>query len=106
MQLFLDAPVREKGKGVLIAGTATAVLRRLVSCFITTDWIRAVPIEVGEHLQDHQRTGRFRVATLLNNAVTPPYMHDGRFSDLLAFLHMLTDPTFITNPEFSNPNLR
>lgn len=82
--------------------------------------------------------GRFRVATLRNIALTAPYMHDGRFSDLesvidhysehvvhsgtlspflqqplllapqekkdlLAFLHMLTDSTFITDPRFSNP---
>ncbi|GAB3355946.1 hypothetical protein GCM10027566_18500 [Arachidicoccus ginsenosidivorans] len=90
--------------------------------------------------------GRFRVVTLRNIALTPPYMHDGRFktleavldhysdhilssqtlspflntvtvvsgpqhssftrqekADLLAFLKMLTDSSFITNPQFSDP---
>jgi cytochrome c peroxidase len=91
-------------------------------------------------------TGRFRVVTLRNIALTAPYMHDGRFKtleevvdhysdhmiesrylspflrnnsntlhgsgldltpqekkDLIAFLHMLTDSSFITDKRFSNP---
>ncbi len=84
--------------------------------------------------------GKFRAVTLRNIAVTAPYMHDGRISDLdgvldhygsggqenprkdplisdlkrtnlnedhkrkvKLFLLTLTDSTFITNPEFSNP---
>ncbi|MFT4662029.1 MAG: cytochrome c peroxidase [Patiriisocius sp.] len=86
--------------------------------------------------------GKFKVPTLRNIALTPPYMHDGRFetleevldhynegiqdsptvdpgiqntmitglglsdqdkADLIAFLNTLTDETFATNPEYSNP---
>lgn len=83
--------------------------------------------------------GNFRVPTLRNAALTPPYMHDGRFktleevidhyvagghpspnkdpflyplkkftperkAELLAFLHTLTDTTFIHQPAIQNPN--
>lgn len=91
-------------------------------------------------------SGRFRVATLRNIALTAPYMHDGRFQtldevldhysdhivdlpelspflqgrsneqgavglkltsrekeDIVAFLHLLTDSTFIQDSRFSNP---
>jgi cytochrome c peroxidase len=94
-------------------------------------------------------SGRFKVPTLRNIAVTGPYMHDGRFNtlqevidhysdhvtssnalssfiqgrsaissdrmlhltqlekkDLLAFLNMLTDTTFLHNPAFSDPHLK
>jgi cytochrome c peroxidase len=89
--------------------------------------------------------GAYKATTLINIALTGPYMHDGRFetleevidfysdglvwspyadplmhklqppfsnganltpaqkADLLAFLHSLTDSTFINNPAFSNP---
>lgn len=86
--------------------------------------------------------GKFKVPTLRNIAVTPPYMHDGRFrtleevidhyneglkdsetihitlkntmdtgllldeqdkKDLLAFLHTLTDYTFLNNTEYNSP---
>ena len=85
---------------------------------------------------------RFRVTSLRNIAVNPPYMHDGRFetleeviqhyntgiqdsptldlflsttiptgllldeqeiSDLVSFLHTLTDETFLTNEAYTNP---
>ena len=85
---------------------------------------------------------KFKVPTLRNIAVTPPYMHDGRFQtleevidhynegikasstadqtvlntvdtglfltsedkeDLINFLHTLTDPTFLNNPEYQSP---
>lgn len=71
-------------------------------------------------------SGRFRVPTLRNIAVTAPYMHDGSIatlaevidrysaarrlglsagekSDLLAFLNSLTDVTFVTNSRLANP---
>lgn len=91
-------------------------------------------------------TGRFRVATLRNIALTAPYMHDGRFEtleevldhysehiktsptlspflrnasgeqgvyglqfkreekeDIIRFLNLLTDTTFISNPLFADP---
>ncbi len=88
--------------------------------------------------------GKFKTPSLRNIALTPPYMHDGRFATLeevidhysngihnsptlspelgseyttgenvnftpeekaalIAFLHTLTDSSFITNPAFSNP---
>lgn len=83
--------------------------------------------------------GRFRVVSLRNIALTAPYMHDGRFTDLrqvldhygdhiagsatlspflkagglglsetekndiIAFLQMLTDSTFVKDKRFSNP---
>jgi cytochrome c peroxidase len=87
--------------------------------------------------QNINDSGRFRVPTLRNIALTGPYMHDGRFKtleevlshyekgghgvvnedpnilpfklserdkkDLIAFLHMLTDTSFIQNKNFSNP---
>lgn len=92
--------------------------------------------------QNPKDMGAFKTPTLRNIALTPPYMHDGRFAtleevidfysegleysiyvdplmkqvhsggvnfneqekaDLLAFLHTLTDSTFISNPAFSNP---
>lgn len=87
--------------------------------------------------QNQFDSGKFKVPTLRNIALTAPYMHDGRFqtleqvvdqystgghgvanedaniqkftltpqqkSDLIAFLHMLTDTSFVNNPEFSNP---
>ncbi len=86
---------------------------------------------------------KFKVPSLRNVGVTPPYMHDGRFKtleevidhynehiqesstvdpallqvisngglklteedkkDLIAFLHSLTDPTFLNNEEFADP---
>jgi cytochrome c peroxidase len=85
---------------------------------------------------------KFKVTTLRNIELTPPYMHDGRFqtleevvshydegieisstldeallattstglmltvedkTDLVNFLKTLTDETFISNPDFSNP---
>lgn len=85
---------------------------------------------------------KFRVTSLRNIAVNPPYMHDGRFesleevvqhyntgikpsntldlflsstvptglmmdeqdiSDLVAFLHTLTDDTFLNNEAYTNP---
>jgi len=85
---------------------------------------------------------KFKVTSLRNIAVTPPYMHDGRFetleevvdhyntnvqnsstvdpallgttatglmldsvekTDLVNFLETLTDNTFLTNPDFSDP---
>lgn len=86
---------------------------------------------------------KFKVPSLRNIAVTPPYMHDGRFKtlrevidhydlhvkqsstldptlfqvvdhgglklseqdkeDLINFLHTLTDPIFLTNPEYADP---
>lgn len=95
--------------------------------------------------QDYD-SGRFRVVTLRNIALTAPYMHDARFKtlrevvdhysnhvvkskqlspflqddsnalhgsqlnltqqekqDLIAFLNMLTDSSFITDKRFSNP---
>jgi len=86
--------------------------------------------------------GAMKVTTLRNIALTPPYMHDGRFntleevidhynsglhnapalnpalamtmgtglmlsdqdkSDLVAFLHTLTDQTLITDPRYASP---
>ena len=86
--------------------------------------------------------GKFRVPTLMNIALSGPYMHDGRFSNLnqvidhylfdthsspyadpnlslminrrpfytayhrealVAFLHTLTDTTFINNPDLQSP---
>ena len=86
--------------------------------------------------------GKFKVPTLRNIALTPPYMHDGRFETLdevldfysegvhdtpftdpliefayqggvqlteeekdqiIAFLHTLTDTTFMHNPAYANP---
>jgi len=94
---------------------------------------------------DPMDLGAYKATTLINIALTGPYMHDGRFqtleevidfyseglvwspyasplmhklqppyssgaaltpmqkADLLAFLYTLTDSTFITNPDFSNP---
>ncbi len=92
---------------------------------------------------DPMDRAKFKVTSLRNIAVTPPYMHDGRFktleevidhyndqivqsstldpalgfvfdqgglglteqdkADLIAFLHTLTDETFLTNIEYSNP---
>lgn len=87
-------------------------------------------------------SGKFKVPTLRNIALTAPYMHDGRFqtlsdviehynsgghpsttidsfmkftsgglqlsetskSDLIAFLHCLTDTAFIHNESFSDPH--
>lgn len=85
---------------------------------------------------------KFKTPSLRNIALTPPYMHDGRFAtleevmehyntgvkhsstvdplmqfnldpglglteddiaDIIAFLHTLTDPEFISNPAFSEP---
>lgn len=90
----------------------------------------------------HEDLGKFKIPSLRNIALTPPYMHDGRFetlqevinfysegvqyspyvdpkmgfahhggarlSDLekkqiLAFLHTLTDSSFITDPAYANP---
>ncbi|MBL0765215.1 cytochrome-c peroxidase [Marivirga atlantica] len=95
-------------------------------------------------------SGKFKAPSLRNIAITPPYMHDGRFKsleevldhyntgikrsptldillkegsneivnpnepvdlgltdqekeDIIAFLHMLTDEDFVSNPRFSNP---
>lgn len=87
--------------------------------------------------QNINDSGRFRVPTLRNIALTAPYMHDGRFKtleevlvhyekgghgvinedpnllpfklserdkkDLIAFLNMLTDSSFLNNKDFSNP---
>ncbi len=89
-----------------------------------------------------QDRGRFKTPTLRNIALTPPYMHDGRFktleevidfysegvkfsetvdplmkqvhngglqlsdnekADLVAFMHCLTDTSFVTNPALSSP---
>lgn len=81
--------------------------------------------------------GKFKVPTLRNIALTPPYMHDGRFQtleevldhyssgghdpgnrdvnilkftlteqdkkDLITFLNMLTDTSFVNNPKFKSP---
>ncbi len=82
---------------------------------------------------------KFKVPSLRNIALTPPYMHDGRFNTLnevlghyanpkkfapntakemyeigrlssadkqaiIAFLHTLTDSSFITDKRFSNPD--
>lgn len=87
-------------------------------------------------------SGKFKVPTLRNIALTAPYMHDGRFETLeevinhydsggvlsstidpfmeavnhglyltetdkmavIAFLHCLTDTSFINNPAFGNPH--
>ena len=87
-------------------------------------------------------SGKFRVPTLRNIALSGPYMHDGRFEtleevvdhynsggvasstidpfmkystgglslapsqkeDLIAFLHTLTDTSFVSNPAFSDPH--
>ncbi|MFT5183192.1 MAG: cytochrome c peroxidase [Flavobacteriales bacterium] len=85
---------------------------------------------------------KFKVPSLRNIAVSPPFMHDGRFAtlqevvehynsgvqasatvdelmqynldpglgltqenidDLVAFMHTLTDQTFLSNPEYDNP---
>jgi cytochrome c peroxidase len=71
-------------------------------------------------------TGKFRVPTLRNAALTAPYMHDGSIatlvevvsrystarnlaltdeekSDLLAFLNSLTDTQFVTDARFGPP---
>jgi cytochrome c peroxidase len=71
-------------------------------------------------------SGKFRVPTLRNVALTAPYMHDGGIatlaqvisrysdarrlsltseeqSDLLAFLDSLTDQEFVTDPRFGPP---
>jgi cytochrome c peroxidase len=92
--------------------------------------------------KNSQDIGKYKIPTLRNIALTAPYMHDGRFtnlkdvidfyseglmwsstidplmkqikqggvqltprekSQLIAFLHTLTDSTFINNPEFSKP---
>jgi cytochrome c peroxidase len=87
--------------------------------------------------QNINDSGKFRVPTLRNIALTAPYMHDGRFKtleevlvhyekgghgvinedpnllafklsdrdkkDLIAFLKMLTDTSFINNKDFSKP---
>lgn len=87
--------------------------------------------------QNINDSGKFRVPTLRNIALTAPYMHDGRFKtleevfqhyekgghgvnnedpnllsfklsdrdkkDLIAFLKMLTDTSFLNNKDFSNP---
>lgn len=86
--------------------------------------------------------GKFKIPSLRNIALTPPYMHDGRFKTLeevldfysngihaaanidagianahsggvrldehekrkiIAFLHTLSDSTFISDPRFNNP---
>ncbi|HKK38252.1 MAG TPA: cytochrome c peroxidase, partial [Cryomorphaceae bacterium] len=91
---------------------------------------------------DPEDRAKFKVPTLRNIAVTPPYMHDGRFNtleevvnhynegikvsssvdgailatestgllltdqdktDLVNFLHTLTDESFATNPEYADP---
>jgi cytochrome c peroxidase len=96
--------------------------------------------KVTNDADDH---GRFKVPSLRNIALTPPYMHDGRFAtleeviehydhgvqpsatvdillqynlqpgglkmtaqdkaDLIAFLHTLTDETFLIDPAFQSP---
>lgn len=73
-------------------------------------------------------TGRFRVPTLRNVALTAPYMHDGSVptlgavldryaesrhlslsaddkADIIAFLNALTDTTFVTDSRFSDPRI-
>ncbi len=71
--------------------------------------------------------GKFRTPTLRNVELTAPYMHDGSIAsldevieryvvahklqitseertDLIAFLHSLTDREFVANPRFSDPS--
>ena len=96
-----------------------------------------------EATQDANDKGKFKVPSLRNIALTPPYMHDGRFAtleevvehynsdiktsstvdptvlntqatglmlsaqdktDLVAFLHTLSDFQITTNVKFSDPN--
>ncbi len=86
---------------------------------------------------DPTDNGKFKVPSLRNIVLSPPYMHDGRFQTLeevidhynsggkfspnkhpliaplgmneyqkeaiLAFLHTLTDTTFLQNPAYSDP---
>lgn len=73
--------------------------------------------------------GKFRVPTLRNVELTAPYMHDGSIatlqdvierydaarslrlsvaekSDLVEFLHALTDRAFVSDPRFADPRVR
>jgi cytochrome c peroxidase len=49
--------------------------------------------------------GKFKTPSLRNIEYTAPYMHDGRFQTLteVAFLKTLSDPTYLSNPDYSNP---
>lgn len=91
----------------------------------------------GEVTGNSQDNGKFKIPTLFNAAISPPYMHDGRFQTLeevmdhynsgghrqsntdpliqplglsekqkqqvIAFVKTLTDSTFLTEKNFSDP---
>ncbi len=88
---------------------------------------RLLPIHadrgLGETTGRAEDDGRFRTPGLRNVALTAPYLHDGRagtledaiaahgqpitktdMRDLTAFLHALTDETFVTDPKFALPD--
>lgn len=54
-------------------------------------------------VDDKAQRGKFKVPTLRNVAVTPPYMHNGVFRELATVIkfydHFLTNSGFTTNPE-------
>lgn len=56
--------------------------------------------EVLDHYGEHIKASPTLSPFLQNNQAFTPQER----KDIIAFLHMLTDSTFITNPEFSNPH--
>ena len=55
----------------------------------------AEPDGCGHHryaAKNHADNGAFKVPTLRNVAMTAPYMHDGRFDDLISVLEFYRDP--------------
>jgi cytochrome c peroxidase len=61
--------------------------------------------EVIDHYSDHLQPSSTLSPTLRDTANTPINLHltPQEKADLIAFLHTLTDSTFITDPRFSNP---
>lgn len=67
-----------------------------------------------EEVLDHYNSGIMESETLspvLRNATNNPSQNDlgltkEEMRDIIAFLYMLTDSTFLTNPKFSNPHIQ
>lgn len=61
--------------------------------------------EVIDHYSDHLEASPTLSPTLRDTANRPIYLHltEGEKTDLLAFLHTLTDSAFITDPRFASP---
>lgn len=64
--------------------------------------------EVLDHYNEHVRQGPYLspfIAEATNQSGGKSLLlHDDEKQDIIAFLHMLTDTTFVNNPEFSDPH--